>query len=117
MRAAWPQLRVLTVDGDEVSQITIGTPLRVRAKVWTGDLAPEDLAVELYLGPVDADGEIAEGRTVPMDAIGHEEDGGELFEVATEPGRHSGLHGFTVRVLPRHPDLLTPFVPGLIAWA
>ncbi|HET7036636.1 MAG TPA: alpha-glucan family phosphorylase [Thermomicrobiaceae bacterium] len=117
VRAAWPQLRVLEVDGDEVSQVTIGTPLRVRAKVWTGDLAPEDVAVELYLGPVNADGEITEGRTVPMEPVGQEEDGGQLFEVSTEPGSHSGLHGFTVRVLPRHPDLVTPFVPGLIAWA
>ncbi len=29
----------------------------------------------------------------------------------------SGLHGFTVRVRPTHPDLTVPFVPGLIRWA
>ena len=31
--------------------------------------------------------------------------------------RLSGLHGYTVRVLPHHPNLVTPFLPGLIAWA
>jgi hypothetical protein len=29
----------------------------------------------------------------------------------------SGQHGFTVRVLPHHPDLTTSFQPGLIVWA
>jgi hypothetical protein len=27
------------------------------------------------------------------------------------------LHGFTVRALPRHPDLIALFLPGLIVWA
>jgi hypothetical protein len=27
------------------------------------------------------------------------------------------LNGYTVRVLPAHPDLPTPFQPGLIVWA
>lgn len=29
----------------------------------------------------------------------------------------SGLHGYTVRVVPKHADLTTPFLPGLIVWA
>ena len=29
----------------------------------------------------------------------------------------SGLYGYTVRVLPHHPDLVSPFLPGLITWA
>jgi len=29
----------------------------------------------------------------------------------------SGLHGFTVRVRPNHPDMSVAFLPGLICWA
>ncbi len=29
----------------------------------------------------------------------------------------SGLHGYTVRVLPYHEDLVTPIQHGLIRWA
>jgi len=29
----------------------------------------------------------------------------------------SGLHGYTVRVVPKHADLTSPFLPGLIVWA
>ena len=30
--------------------------------------------------------------------------------------QNSGLHGYTVRVLPRHEDLANPFEPRLIVW-
>jgi hypothetical protein len=29
----------------------------------------------------------------------------------------SGLHSYTVRVLPYHPNLVTMFLPGYIKWA
>ena len=29
----------------------------------------------------------------------------------------SGLHGYTLQVLPSYPDLTTSFQPGLIPWA
>ena len=42
-----------------------------------------------------------------------------------EPGRfagsfdcfHPGRYGFTVRVVPHHPDLVSPVELGLVAWA
>ncbi len=33
------------------------------------------------------------------------------------PCRSSGLHGYSVRVVPRHPDLANPYQPGLVTWA
>jgi hypothetical protein len=48
-----------------------------------------------------------------------EDDGREgvyRYEVDTSVAR-SGLHGFTVRVRPYHPDMPTTFIPGLITWA
>jgi len=73
--------------------------------------------VEIYLGRVDASGEILEAEATRMRPIGPDGEGYYLFEAAAVPCHKSGLHGFTVRVLPHHPDLLTPFLPGLIAWA
>ena len=35
-------------------------------------------------------------------------------EVACEA---TGQHGYAVRVLPRHADLVHPFMPGLVRWA
>ena len=54
--------------------------------------------------------------SVVMQPAGREQ-GKYLFEAAAVPCASSGLHGYTVRVLPRHPDLANPFLPGLITWA
>lgn len=50
----------------------------------------------------------------PVEAKGP---GRHLFQAEAVPCQMSGLHGLTVRVLPQHPDLPVPFLPGLIAWA
>ena len=45
--------------------------------------------------------------------------GGEeshLYQASAVTCHRSGLHGYTVRVLPCHPDLTTPFLPGFIVW-
>jgi starch phosphorylase len=43
--------------------------------------------------------------------------GEHVFEATGVPCCRSGLQGYTVRVLPHHPELAAPFVPGLITWA
>lgn len=56
-----------------------------------------------------------------MKPAGQAGEGCHVFEAAAACAK-SGLHGFTVRVRPDHPDLtaadgVTPFLPALIAWA
>ncbi|MFQ5855554.1 MAG: alpha-glucan family phosphorylase [Anaerolineae bacterium] len=113
----WPQVRVEAVETKPLTELQVGGAVHARARVHLGDLAPDDVTVELYLGRVDADGEIVEAEATPMQPIGPDEEGGHLFEVSAVPCRKSGLHGYTVRVLPHHPDLTTLFLPGLILWA
>ena len=43
-------------------------------------------------------------------------DNGEHLYRGTVPSRASGLHGYAVRVLPRHDDVLVPNELPLIAW-
>jgi len=37
------------------------------------------------------------------------------FSGTIEPGT-SGRHGYTVRILPKNPDLITPHKEGLVLW-
>jgi starch phosphorylase len=90
--------------------------MRINVKVHLGDLTPSDVAVELYVGRVNMNGELIEGRPIPMSEIGNPVDGVYTYALDTSIGR-SGLHGFTVRVRPYHPDMPVPFLPGLITWA
>ena len=88
----------------------------MKARVRLGAIPPDEVAVELYLGRLDADGELAEPLAIPMRPVDGR-DGSWVFEAATIPGKRSGRHGYTVRVMPFHPDEARAMIPGLIAWA
>jgi starch phosphorylase len=117
IRAAWGEVRVERVEALGESELAVGGQMKVRASVRLGSLAPEDVAVELYIGRVDAKGEIVDAVAVPMVKSDQAGDRVAVFETAGVPVHKSGLHGYTVRVLPFHPDEANTFIPGLIAWA
>jgi starch phosphorylase len=90
--------------------------LEVRVRVHLGSLGPQDVAVELYQGLLDDKGQIPDGEVIAMSGTQSDSDGSHLF-VGAIPCRTSGLHGYTLRILPRHEDLSNPYEPGLILWA
>ena len=110
----WQDVWVAKVE--PVNDVPVTSAIRVRAEVHLGRLSPQDVQVELYLGRVDADGDLVEGAAVPMQPDGPGSDGTFNYVVATSIAR-SGLHGYTVRVRPSHPDMTMTFIPGLICWA
>jgi starch phosphorylase len=112
----WPHVAIHEVAEGPAEELPVGARMRVRVRVELGALKPDDVAVELYWGPLDAKGEIISGATAAMKPAG-EEQGKYAFEAAAVPCLRSGLHGYSVRVLPRRADLTSPFLPGLIAWA
>ena len=112
----WSQIRIEKVNGELPTEIKVGDEFITQAEVQLGELAPEDVVVELYIGLVNPSGEIVRGRAVPMHVIKHSKDGEYLFETNTQCTM-SGLHGYTVRVLPHHPDAVTSFLPGFVKWA
>jgi starch phosphorylase len=113
----WPRIRVEEIVGGPAEALPVGTKIRARARIELGALTPDDVAVELYWGRVSASGEIDEGASAAMTPAGRDEHGKYVFETAAVPCVRSGLHGYTIRVVPRHPDLASPFLPGLITWA
>ena len=117
VRQEWPQLRVVAENPPASGPIYVGDEMQLRARVYLGQLSPDDVTVELYRGRVDAAGELVDTNTVKMELAGRADDGGYLFEARAVACYGSGLHGYTVRVLPSHPDLTTAFLPGLILWA
>ena len=86
------------------------------ALVQTGSLTPQDLRVELYAGPLNADGDIINPIITEMQPV-RQEKNGYLYEVKAVPCCGSGRHGYTARVLPRHPDARHLFALGVITWA
>ena len=116
IRRGWEHVSVLEVENGTGNLIAVASSLRIKAKVHLGELRPSDVAVELYVGRVDMNGGLIEGQPIPMSAEGNPVDGTQAYTVNTSISR-SGLHGFTVRVRPYHPDMPVPFLPGAITWA
>ncbi|HKZ83955.1 MAG TPA: alpha-glucan family phosphorylase [Anaerolineae bacterium] len=117
VRQEWPQVRIEAIEAGLPAELQVGGEIRVQARVHLGALTPDDVRVELYAGRVDADGELADTEATPMQLVGPDGQGVFRFKTGHIPCRRSGLHGYTLRVLPSHPDLTTSFQPGLIAWA
>ncbi len=114
---SWRQVRVAAVSvHNGVDRLRVDQPFDVAATVHLGELTPQDVAVELYLGRVDPAGDIQEGQALVMQ---HEsQDGGEhVFAAHGVSYRASGTRGLTVRLRPSHPDLVPQLVPELITWA
>jgi len=112
----WHNVQIQAVDQGPGETIQVGASIAVRALIHLGSLTPGDVAVELYLGRVDKQGNIVEGFPIAMQSEGVGEGGTYRYLCQTSSPR-SGRHGFTIRVRVDHPDLPAAVVPGLICWA
>jgi starch phosphorylase len=115
LERTWPQVRVETVEAREADGIAVGRELEVLARVQLGSLKPDDVEVQLFHGPVDSLGEIAQPRTVTM-AHNQALDNGAYVYFGAIPCRSSGQHGYAVRILPKHVALTNPFSTGFVCW-
>lgn len=112
----WPAIHVESA-GEAASEIRLGDDVFVSAKVMLSGLSSEDVAVEVVTGLVGARGEISNPVVVPMLPAGQDGSGAYLYNTVVQTSARSGLHGYAIRVLPRHVDAVSSYLPGLIAWA
>ena len=117
LRQHWARVQVDVHESEAIKDLKVGEQFKVQAQVHLAPLTPDDVVVELYLGRVNAADEIVDAQTLPMQAAEPNGNGQYLYETKTVTCRQSGFHGYTVRVLPRHADLTSPFLPGLVVWA
>ncbi len=117
--AAWPGVMVTEVDDDSgQAPVELGGTREVACRVRLGTLRPDDVAVQLVHGAVLGGDEMDDTELVELDHVGGEggEGGSQLYRGRFTCDR-AGRHGFTVRVVPSHPDLADPMELGCVAWA
>ena len=71
--------------------------------------------MQLVHGPVGQDDELVDPALVPMTLVSSS--GSEARYRGELAAGIAGRYGFTVRVVPSHPDLAQPVELGRIAWA
>jgi starch phosphorylase len=116
VRANWDQVHIEHVEATPAAQLKVGMQVPLQASILLGALAPEDVRVELYMGKLNAQREIQHAETLPLRHLEQNSAGNHLF-AGEFPCTASGSHGYTLRVLPHHPDLKNPLELGLVCWA
>ncbi len=116
---AWPEVKVIDVNSDSGQPtVDLGGERQVAVEVHLGSLTADDVAVELLHGPVVAGDELARTEVVRLELTNRPGPGDGSFSYQ---GRfrcdQAGRHGYTVRIVPSHPDLTVPVEMGCVAWA
>jgi glycogen phosphorylase len=112
----WREVRVEEVTAPPSEPLHVGDELSVRARVHLGSLSPDDVEVQLYHGTIDSMGEIAQPRAAVLTPVGPAPGNSAAVFGGSVACAASGQYGFSVRVLPRNPDLPHAFEPGLVTW-
>ena len=95
--------------------IRVGEVFPVTAKVYLGDLKPEEVHVELYHGGVQSLDTIRESHTEQM-AVREDYGNGSYLYTCNLTCASSGQYGFSARVTPQG-DALIKCTPGFVTWA
>jgi starch phosphorylase len=115
VREAWHGVHVDRVEGDMASA-DLGGSRTVEAVVALGSLSADDVDVQLVHGPVGQADELTSRSIVSMTPDGSADDDHARYTGSLKTER-AGRYGFTVRIVPRHPDLVSTAELGLAAWA
>ncbi|MCH2175465.1 MAG: alpha-glucan family phosphorylase [Lentisphaeria bacterium] len=111
----WHEVKVhevITLDEEYISK---GATVPIEAKVDVGQFDGGNIQVECYHGPLSPEKEFTETHREVMTLHSCEKEVC-LYESKIKVSI-GGSYGFTVRVLPGHANLASPYLPGLITWA
>jgi glycogen phosphorylase len=115
VQTQWNKVRIVDVETEEGNEVRVGGKMRISALVDADGLNPDELRVEVYYGTLDSDDNIIDGQSAVLQQVEHAKKNTYRFE-AVIPCETTGQHGFSVRVMPNHPEIANPFDTGLITW-
>ncbi|MGH3508211.1 MAG: DUF3417 domain-containing protein, partial [Nocardioidaceae bacterium] len=116
VKAAWPHVRIEHVESEGVSDApALGSTLSVRVYASLGDLDPADVDVQVLHGRVAGDDQLREPSVASLVHAEAYEGGRHRYEAAVDLDQ-TGPFGYTVRILPAHPLLVSSAEVGLVAW-
>jgi starch phosphorylase len=109
VEAAWDSVAVTQLEVQPTGpagsiELLVNEPVNARVTLHLNGLSPDNVAVEIYSGTVDNQGNFHQATGFPMGYDSLDDDGNPRF-AASISSDHSGHFGLTVRVFPKHPLL------------
>lgn len=111
----WHEVRLERPQLQSEGPFRVGEKLRATAEVHLGELRPDDVVVELYMGVLKSVDALGNAHAYEMRMVEPHGGGGYLYACEVECER-SGRYGFSARITPQG-DAWTRNIPGLITWA
>jgi starch phosphorylase len=115
LRKHWGEIRIQSVAAVRNATHRVGEGFELSAEVGLGAIDPKDVSVEIYYGPLDAERQVIQPQRIPMKRQASAPGGLHRYS-GVIPTERSGMHGYTLRVVPHHPDLNDSLSTGLITW-
>ncbi len=113
----WNKVKFLSVTEEEKNgDLKFGFKYPILAEVELGELTPDDVEVQIYYGKVD-EGVNGSKFSITMAHVGKKTKSAKYAYRGQIECNDTGQFGFTLRILPKHPQLINPFELGLIRWA
>nr|WP_201761646.1 alpha-glucan family phosphorylase [Nonomuraea sp. K271] len=111
---AWPGVRVEHAEATGVGDTPeVGSSIELHATIALGDLEPGDVRVEAVYGKVGPHDELVRPSYAKLELASVEDDKRAHY-TGVVPLDHTGAFGYTVRVVPDHPLVVTPAELGLV---
>ncbi len=110
----WYRVNVTDITPQPATAILMGDKVQFKARVVLGNLAPEDIQVELYLGQRGTLGDIVKEDAIDMTCTGKDGDA-YLYEVSMSP-LNSGRQDYALRILPFNTNIPHVLTPLFIRW-
>jgi len=114
-RTAGSQVKITRVQAENSREIRVGDKIRVTASVVLGEVPPEYVRVQIVSGALNENGMIVDSSSSDMKVTGSI--GSEYQYEGQLECAESGSRGFSVRVIPYHPDVRVPFENPWLVWA
>ena len=112
--SGWSGIKINYVKNNDSMEQKVGNVFEVEAGITLGSLSPDDVSVEIYNGMVDGEENYSSSQPIPMMYKGAES-ASHIF-ICRVPCQKSGLHGYTLRILPKNAALFNPYELCLIKW-
>jgi len=118
MRKDWSQVRITDtqIENADKVNVLVGETLKLSAKVHLGVLTPDFVRVQAYFG-ANENNKISGPAVVDLTETKSFGSTGDYLYEGSIPAPDSGAYGFTVRVIPTHPNLTQEHELRLITWA
>ena len=110
----WYRVSITDATQAPTEAILMGDKVNFKARVSLGNLKPEEVQVEVFLGKRGNVGGIEKVATIPMNCVNKD---GEtyLYEASAAPA-NSGRQDYALRVLPKNDNIPNVLTPLFIRW-